>query len=150
MTRPRLMLGVADDLLEADIGLSDNGTPYTVLGKTDRVAPAGTSGECAFVNLYVTTTQYDAGVTITLVPYVNEVALAAITLTLGAVARKTTTTHELSLLQAYVRDAVERSRYAPRGQWFYVQVSVSAPQKVDVDHIEVEYETVVESMEESS
>lgn len=153
MPTPRLFFGSTAHaaLLEADSGYTDDGVPYNLRAKSQRQAPAGVSGEAIFTALYVTTTHYDDDVALYLTPIVDGVAQEELLIELTGVpgTEREVRVHELSLLQPFMDDGVEVSRYAPRGTWIQVlartQYAAGAAARQALDAVEVEFEVLRES-----
>jgi hypothetical protein len=150
MAAPKLFFGRIDDptLLEADAGYTDDGVAYDLRAHTQRVAPAGTGGECIFPTLYLTTTHYENTVRVYVTPFVDGAALEQQMVELVGVPGSTgeTRVHEIALYVPYLRDGVEEMRVAPRGTWLAVEVETryaealgtAGPQAVDLIEYEVE------------
>lgn len=151
MSRPVLLLAESDDitLLQAGVDYTDNDEPYVFLGHTNRVAPAGIGGECAFYNLYFTTRHYLTTVVLQVGVVLDGKVLTTTTITLdNGSDTGTVREHEVSLMQPYIVGGVERLRFAPRGTWVEVVVQAAdtgVTGAVDVGGVEIEYEVVRES-----
>lgn len=151
MLTPRLFGGAGDGLLLAGSTYLDDGEAYDALGKSNRVAPAGTGGECIFTSLYVTVTTYASDTRLVVTPYVDGVALAAQIINVPGVASSQgeVNVFELGLSIPYVVAMVERLRYYPRGTWLQVLVNTDSGNVALaaqlVNSIEAEYEVVRET-----
>ncbi len=132
-------------------GFSDDGVVYNLLAHSERVAPAGPGGECAFFLAYITTRHYDQSVAFTLAFLLDGVQIATTTISLtgSATTLGNRQTREMSLLQAYSRSAIERLRFAPRGTWIEVVVTTaygSPPTALQLlEDVSIEYEVVRET-----
>jgi len=151
MSRPILLVAEADDitLLHAGEGFDDGGVAYAFLGHTNRAAPAGIGGECAFYNLYFTTRHYLTPVVLRVSVVIDDKTLTSEVIFLsGGRDTGTVREHEVSLMQPYIVAGVERLRYAPRGTWIEVVVEMfdaGFVGAVDVGGVEIEHEIVRES-----
>lgn len=151
MLIPRLFMGAGDGLLLADSTFKDDTIAYDTLGRSNRVAPAGTGGECIFTTLYVTVTTYAANTRLKVTPILDGVALAAQTINTVGVgsSQGEVQVFELGLSIGYIVAAVERLRYYPRGTWMQVLVTTDSGNVALaaelVNSIEVEYEVVRET-----
>lgn len=149
MPTPRRVLtrsGVAAILL-AGGAYTDDGVAYPLRAKTENFLPAGVGGEAVFLALYVTTRHYASAVTLTITPYVDDVALTPHVITLvGVVATEgQQEIHELVLREPFMDGGVERLRNAPRGSRLAVLVEGSSSAAQAIDGIECEFTIVRES-----
>ena len=156
--KPRLFLGTRSGgiLLEADVGFTDAGVAYNLYAKTERTAPAGVGGECAFVTLYlalVHTLAAHLRVTPTVDGRVLETKVLALASAGGAERR---VVYEVNLSEPLVLDGIEEGRFAPRGTWIEVAVETAYeagnPLLAEqiVEGVEVEFEVVREGRMEAA
>lgn len=153
-TGPVLFMGRADSavLVRVGEGYIDDGIAYSVLARTDRVAIAGSGGECIYTGLYLVTVHEGGPYTLHVTPVVDGAALEEIALALPGVAERTTMTHELPVsIPLLDANDVELARFAARGTWVQVQVEVRGVSGfVRSDAVEVEYEVVRETLQPGS
>jgi hypothetical protein len=158
MPVPRLFYGGSDGKLLSATGTSylDDAATFDVLARTNRIAPAGPGGECAFFTLYLTTTRFDPGPDIRLLvtPIVDGAALAVRELNLsGAVdaaanPKGLAEVNEISLMEAYMVNDAAQLMNAPRGSAIEFLITTAAADVpldlVELSVAEVEYEVVRE------
>lgn len=139
-------------LLQLGVGYTDDGIAYTLLGQSERIAPAGSGGECIFTLCYLTTRHFDTSVSVQVTPIIDNVAQATQTIALTGAASANGVgnrqTHELALSVPYSPSGTEQLRVAPRGTWFELVLATpnTTQAKVLIETAELEYEVVRESM----
>lgn len=149
---PRLFFGTRAGaaLLEAGVGLDDNGEVFSVRARTNRVAPLGSTGECIFTRLFFTVVHHSP-VSFQLTPIIDGRAYATQEVTLDGTAppdgpftedTRLVDEVEIGLSEPYLVGGVERLRQSPRGTWIEVQLTADDETYLRVDHMEVEYARV--------
>lgn len=154
MQIPVLVVGRASApvILKHGVGYLDDDAPYDLVGRTDPYLPAGLGGEAAFYTIYLTTTHFTASSVLRITPRIDGVPLAPTILVLDTApgGDGEQRVHEISLSKPYVVGGLEKLRNAPRGSWIDVtietqrSVGLGVPDRVIVDGVEVEFETVQE------
>lgn len=132
----------------------DAGTAIVARFQPNHIAPAGVGGECIFPAVYIAVT-YATAATINLTPILDGERLpnASKELVLNA-QEETLDRFEVYFSRAHKDDAGnELSRYAIRGTWFGVEITVQDlfgrnPGSLIVHGVEAEYEVVRESAED--
>lgn len=158
---PTLFFGGRDtnaNVLQTGAGNDDNGVAIAPLARSVAVAPAGSSGECIFKNVYLTTT-HDMGCQLRLTPILDFVPLDGtggqpderLTITLSdlTASGRLTQRFEMGLSLPFPLTGTERFRNAMRGAWFQLQVEVVgglANGTVIFEQVELEFEVVRESV----
>jgi hypothetical protein len=153
MAGSRLFVGtrVGSQLAETGIGYADIAIPYTLLAKSDKVAPAGPAGECIFTSLYLTIAHF-ATIRLLVTPIVDEVPEPTQEITLVGLdpvggpyteENRAVEVVEVGLSKAFLVDGVERLRTYPRGTWFEVLVESEVGTMQRIDAMELEHEVVV-------
>jgi hypothetical protein len=137
MAIPKLFVGLrsASRILVADSNYTDDGTTYTGLATSARVAPAGIDGEVALFALHVAV-QWEGTCSITVLPIVDDVRMQAQTFTLvGDSPLLVDAKRKSTILEVPVRlrfsSAIDPTNalavFAARGTWIQAEV------KIDVD-----------------
>lgn len=126
MGAPRLFFGsaTAGKLLESDDAYNDDGLNYNLLATTDRVAPNGDAGECAFRTLFVPV-QHEGSVPLRVTPLIDGTALDAVEYTLSVPSARKITTVVVPLRTAFpssVTGYATLGKFVPRGTWFQAKV----------------------------
>jgi hypothetical protein len=149
VTAPLIFFGRRDDeaLLQAASGFTDAGESYTLLARSNRLAPAGAGGECIFT-LYYLTVRHTGALTLRVTPIVDDVRYPSVTVTFDdAGPAPLLEVREIGFSHAYSRGGVERGRFALRGTW--VQVEIESEGAIGSDVVvelgDLEYEIVRES-----
>lgn len=143
--------GVGDSLGRFGGSRNDLGTAVSARAESNLLAPAGSLGECLFTNLYLALTRANASdLPLDVTAIVDEVEHSLPTITLSGVADPVLEVIEVPLTDAYVRDAIERSRHHLRGTWFGLRLDTSGllpDGDVIFEGAELAYEVVQESEE---
>ncbi len=156
---PTLFYGGRDteaSVLETNVGFQDNGADYIPLAISNAVAPAGTSGDCEFRNVYITIT-HSMEVDIRLTPILDFVPLDGtggqpderLVFSLPALGARLTERFEMGLSKPFPLTGPTRFRNALRGAWFQLQAEVLAPLAAGdliFEQVELQFEVVRESL----
>lgn len=156
MITPRLFVGGGGTprLARVGEGVTDAGVAYALLAETNKVAPAGPSGEAIFTAYRLALIRYDTAVTLHVVVTVDAQVIGQYPIVLAAgPSGGTLETHEIILSVPYIRDGVERFRTPPRGRWVNVKVYTDPtgdglpPGAIALLGGELEYEVVRETLQ---
>ncbi len=157
---PVLFYGGRDteaSVLETNNGFQDNLVDYVPLAKTNPIAPAGSSGEAIFTNVYITLT-HSMAVDIRVTPIVDFIALDGtggqpderlIFSLPDLTPNRLTERFEMGLSLPFPLTGTERFRNSLRGAFFQLQyeaINGLALGDLIFDQTELEYEVVRESV----
>lgn len=160
-TRLFLGLGDAAEIYRWGSAPTDAGAAVVVRAESARYAPAGVGGEAIFTAL-IPVISYNAAATVRFVPIVDDVvydgqagngpnAAVEVVLAAPATGHRVRYRKELGLSMPYVRDGVDRGRFALRGVWFQCRVEITSaigldtlgqPGEVVLEGYELEFEPV--------
>lgn len=126
----------------------DGGAEFGVRAKTDRLAPAGVSGEAIFPAVWVALT-WTMAVTVVVTVYVDGALVCTAQLALPAQAERVTKRYEIGLSVPMIDEYLntEVARFSPRGTWLQVALDTSGPLadgELIFEGVECEFEVVVE------
>jgi len=158
---PTLFFGGRDasaNVLQSNVGFTDNTVPYVPLLKTNPVAPAGAAGEAIFRNVYLTLT-HSMLVDVRVTPIVDFIPLdgtngqpderTIISLPDLTGTQRLTERFEIGLSLPFPLTGTERFRNALRGAWFQVLIEAInglAAGDLIFEQVELQHEIVRESL----
>lgn len=146
---------IADDepfLTTAYDGDGDAGTTFVGSARSNRVAPAGIGGECAFYALYVAVVSGEDDVPMIARVYVDDVAQPDFAFTLAGTGDDTKRRGVVEVpLEVPLPDSITNhatlGRWAPRGMWIQVELVTAFDEtiaEVQIDGVEIEYDVLKE------
>ena len=148
MSAPRLFVGGAGFLAEADSGFEDAGESYQLVARSNPIAPAGISGECIFTTVHVAVT-FDRPFSIVVTPILDGTPIWDEAVELSSsneLSERQTHRWEIAQKITFYREAEPIFNHAMRGTWFAIEISMPCPQDSDGDLIlegfRVEHEIV--------
>ncbi len=141
---PTLLLGARlnNQLFEHRLNNADGVSTVVLSMKSNRLAPAGVGGNCAFRALFFAV-RYQMQQSLLVSAWVDDVQIVtdylAILPTLSSVQSKTV---EVPLSVPVLLDAIEVGRERPQGVWIQVQVTAPAQELLAIDGVDVEYDVI--------
>lgn len=133
-------------LFKSDDGHQDDGQSYSLVAKSEPLAPAGSDGECTFPAAYLTVI-HTMAITLRLTPYVDGVAKTAKDIVLTTKSDRTLEMFEVGFAELHSPSGTERGRFHLRGTWFSLKVESLGLATGDLllEQAVLEYEVVRET-----
>jgi hypothetical protein len=141
MQSPALFLGTADSgaLYEANRGQADDGEPFRLRMRSNRLAPNGLVETATYSHLTVTT-QHLAAQALAVRLFVDDEMVCERVLALPAQSSVKQYSARVPFSLPLLVNGVERGRVHPRGTWAQIELESDGTSPVTIDGVELEWD----------